>query len=79
MPAELYYNPYRTACGGVEEATDQRSESVHWIDATVHLEAAARLRIVRLPALVIDGRLVVQGPRAFAQLRAWIARQGNDR
>ncbi|MEY2115022.1 MULTISPECIES: thioredoxin family protein [Rhodanobacter] len=51
---------------------------MHWIDATVHLEAAAKLRIVRLPALVIDGRLVVQGPRAFAQLRAWIARQGND-
>lgn len=66
MSIEIYFNPYCTACG---DETLQRGSKVRWIDATTHLEAAARLRITRLPALVTDGRLVAQGPRALERLR----------
>ncbi|MBU6416643.1 MAG: hypothetical protein KJS83_05685 [Xanthomonadaceae bacterium] len=67
MSAELYYNPFCTACGGGDEALHP-SGRVRWIDATTHLEAATRLHITRLPALVVDGKLVAQGPRALMQM-----------
>lgn len=76
MSAELYYNPFCTACGG-GAAKAHRAESVHWIDATQHLEAAARLGITRLPALVVGGKLIAQGPRALTQMRdRWPAKGG---
>lgn len=67
MSAELYFNPFCTACGG-GEATTHPSGPVRWIDATQHLEAAAGLGITRLPALVVNGKLVAQGPRALMQM-----------
>ena len=77
VSAELYYNPWCTVCRCGETA-GCRSGSVRWIDATTHLEAAARLRITRLPALVVGGRLVAQGPRALQHLNAWIANGVSD-
>ncbi|MDE2154281.1 MAG: glutaredoxin [Xanthomonadaceae bacterium] len=38
-------------------------------DVMEHLEQAARLGIVRLPAVVIDGRLFGQGNAALGKLR----------
>lgn len=78
VPAELYYNPFCTACGS-NEVTGNPSGAVRWIDATTHLEAAARLRITQLPALVVNGNLVAQGPRALERLRAWITDKSNVR
>ncbi|MBN8735952.1 MAG: glutaredoxin [Xanthomonadales bacterium] len=70
MSTELYYNPFCTACGGADKAENVRAmPPVRWIDATMHLEAAARLGITRLPALVVDGKLAAQGPRALARMR----------
>lgn len=68
MSAELYYNPFCTGCGRGKTAAHPAG-SVRWIDATRHLEAAARLGITRLPALVVDGKLAAQGPRALQYLR----------
>lgn len=68
MAAELYYNPFCTACSGGKD-TAYPAGSVCWIDATQHLEAAVRLGITRLPALVVNGKLVAQGPRAWTQMR----------
>ncbi|TAL72043.1 MAG: hypothetical protein EPN56_03395 [Rhodanobacter sp.] len=70
MSVELYYNPWCTACGGGNEVKAGYS-AARWIDATRHLETAASLRITCLPALVVDGKLVAQGPRALERLRAW--------
>ncbi|MGH8112180.1 MAG: hypothetical protein ACREPL_09650 [Rhodanobacteraceae bacterium] len=78
MSLELYFNPWCTACGGADNAQDGHP-AVRWIDATEHLEAAARLRITRLPALVMDGKLLAQGPRALERLRAWTAHEGDSR
>lgn len=72
---ELYYNPWCNACGGKGAARGD-SAAVRWIDATTHLEAAASLRITRLPALVVDGKLLAQGPRALTRLHAWTAAGG---
>ncbi|MBU6416846.1 MAG: glutaredoxin [Xanthomonadaceae bacterium] len=68
MRIELYFSPWCTACGS-RSLRDGESGNNRWIDVTKHLEAAARLRITRLPALVIDGRVVAQGPQALARLR----------
>lgn len=78
MSAELYYNPWCTACGGGDGAKAGHS-AVRWIDTTQHLEIAASLRITRLPALVVDGKLVAQGPRALERLRAWAIKEVNAR
>ncbi len=74
MSVELYYNPWCTACGGGDGAKAGKS-AVRWIDATQRLESAASLRITRLPALVVDGKLVAQGPRALERLRAWMTKE----
>lgn len=68
MRIELYFSPWCTACGN-RSLRDSESGNTCWIDVTKHLEAAARLRITRLPAWVVDGRLVAQGPQALARLR----------
>lgn len=69
MLTEIYYSPYCRSCGITRlRRTDNAAEQ--WIDVTVHLEAAARLRITQLPALVIDGRLIAQGPAAVRRLRS---------
>lgn len=68
MRIELYFSPWCTACGG-RGLRDGERGNARWIDVTKHLEAAARLRITRLPALVVDGRMVAQGPQALARLR----------
>lgn len=74
MSVELYYNPWCAGCGGKGTAQGFAA-AVHWIDATTHLEAAASLHITRLPALVVDGKLVAQGPRALERMRAWAIRE----
>lgn len=78
MAVELYYNPWCSACGG-KEAVPGEFATVRWVDATRHLETAASLCITRLPALVVDGKLVAQGPRALERLRAWTVTGGNVR
>ncbi|TAN02453.1 MAG: hypothetical protein EPN36_16845 [Rhodanobacteraceae bacterium] len=77
VSVELYYNPWCTACGNTDAA--HGDEKIRWIDATRHLEAAAGLRITRLPALVMNGKLVAQGPRALECLRAWATDKGDLR
>lgn len=68
MLTEIYYSPYCRGCGISRlRRTDHAAEQ--WIDVTVHLEAAARLRITQLPAVVIDGRLIAQGPAAVRRLK----------
>jgi hypothetical protein len=78
VSVELYYNPWCTACGSADGAKGGGA-GVRWIDATTHLEAAASLRITRLPALVINGRLTAQGPRALERLRTWETDKGDSR
>lgn len=73
VSVDLYYNPWCTACGSADAL--HGGEKIRWIDVTRHLEAAARLRITRLPALVVDGKLIVQGPRALERLRAWTIKE----
>lgn len=72
MSVEFYYSPYCVACG--TSPTKDGTREVQWIDATTHLEAAVRLRITRLPALVADGKLIAQGPHALERLRALMER-----
>lgn len=73
---ELYYSPYCAGCGSAPEQAGEDAQ-VRWIDATTHLEAAARLRITRLPALVADGRVIAQGPHALEHLRTLFDDQGD--
>ena len=72
---EMYYSPYCQACSSCGPVDPQAP--VRWINAITHLEDAVRLRITRLPALVIDGRRVAQGARALAKLQEWLAAAGS--
>ncbi|MDE2085820.1 MAG: glutaredoxin [Xanthomonadaceae bacterium] len=70
MSIEFYYSPWCRACGG-DARRAASNDAMVWIDITRHIEQAVRLGITRPPALVIDGRLVAQGPRAVERLRAF--------
>lgn len=71
MRIEVYYSPFCRACGGpLAEARGAPgvATSVVWKDVTRHLEAAVVLGVARPPAVVVDGRLVAQGPEALTYL-----------
>lgn len=70
MAIAFYYSPWCRACGSDLQGSPADRAGVDWIDITAHIEQAVRLGITRPPALVIDGRLTAQGPRAIERLRA---------
>lgn len=68
---EVYYSPFCRACGGPpSEARSgpDAATTVVWKDLTQHLEAAVALGVARPPAVVMNGRLVAQGPEALTYL-----------
>lgn len=70
MLIEVYYSPFCRACGAppVEAQPGPGTVTVVWKDVTRHLEAAVTLGVARPPAVVVDDRLVAQGPEALTYL-----------
>lgn len=64
MRIEVYFSPHCTACSKALQTlrTDVRFSQVEWRDILAHLNDAVAYGILTPPGLVVDGKLLAQGP-----------------
>lgn len=82
MRIDLYYAPYCSACRRVRPRL-RRLVAAHGdklrlreLDVVTHLDAAVSARVIRTPALVVNGRVRLAGAITDAALAALLQELG---
>lgn len=79
---DLYYAPHCSACGRIRPrlrrlvAEQGGRLQLRERDVVHHLEAAVRARVVRTPAIVVNGRVRLAGAVSDAALHALLRELG---